>query len=94
MADRIQSELMQYNQLQKKIEEFYRNYAKICGLSDSVFWIIYSIIEREKPFTQTELCNLWSFNKQTINTSLKNLEADGIIRFEPLEKSKKISRYF
>lgn len=94
MADRIQSELMQYNQLQKKIEEFYRNYAKICGLSDSVFWIIYSIIERGKPFTQTELCNLWSFNKQTINTSLKNLEADGIIRFEPLEKSKKNKQIF
>lgn len=94
MIDKIQSELMEYNRLQKKLEDFYHNFAKICGLSDSVFWIIYSVIKRQEPYTQTELCSMWSFNKQTINTALKNLEADGIIRFEVLEKNRKNKQIF
>lgn len=94
MTDKIQFELMQYNQFQKKLEDFYSSFAKICGLSDSVFWIIYSVIERQEPYTQTELCNMWSFNKQTINTALKNLEADDIIRFETLERNRKNKQIF
>lgn len=94
MTDKIRSELVQYNRLQKKIEDLYSSFAKICGLSDSVFWIMYSIMEQEEPYTQTELCNMWSFNKQTINTALKNLEAEGIIRFEAPEKSQKNKQIF
>lgn len=94
MTDKIQSELMQYNRLQRKLDDFYSSFAKICGLSDSVFWIIYSVMERQEAYTQTELCSMWSFNKQTINTALKNLEADGIIRFEPLEQNRKNKQIF
>lgn len=94
MPDKIQLELMQYNQLQKKLEDFYSNFAKICGLSDSVFWIIYSVLEQKEPYTQTELCNMWSFNKQTINTALKNLEAENIIHFESPEKKRKSKKIF
>lgn len=94
MNDKIQTELMQFNMLQKKIEDFYSNFAKLCGLSDSVFWIIYTVLEQQEPYTQTELCNMWSFNKQTINTALKNLEAEGIIRFEALNQSRKNKQIF
>lgn len=94
MTDKIQLELIQYNQLQKKFEDLYSSFAKMCGLSDSVFWIIYSVMEREEPYTQTELCNMWSFSKQTINTALKNLEADGIIRFQVLEENRKNKQIF
>ena len=94
MTGKIQAELIQYNQLQKKLEDFYSSFAKICGLSDSVFWILYSVIDRQEPYTQTELCNMWSFHKQTINTALKNLEVDGIIRFEPLEQNRKTKQIF
>lgn len=94
MTDKIQSDLMQYNRLQRKLEAIYSSFAKICGLSDSVFWIIYSVIERQEAYTQTELCNMWSFNKQTINTALKNMEADGIIRFESLEEKRKNKQIF
>lgn len=94
MNNKIQSELMQYNQLQKKLDDFYSSLAKICGLSDSVFWIIYSVLERKEPYTQTELCSMWSFNKHTINTALKNLESDGIIRFESLGQNRKNKQIF
>lgn len=94
MTDQIQAELIQYNQLQKKLEDFYNNFAKLCGLSDSVFWIIYTVLERQEPFTQTELCNMWCFSKQTINTALKNLVADGIIRFQPSEQNRKNKQIF
>lgn len=94
MNDKIQAEMMQYNRLQRKLDEFYSGFAKLCGLSDSVFWIIYTVTERQEAYTQTELCNMWSFSKQTINTALKHLEAEGIIRFEPLEQNRKNKQIF
>lgn len=94
MNDKIQTDLMQYNMLQKKIEDFYSSFAKLCGLSDSVFWIIYTVLEQPEPYTQTQLCNMWSFNRRTINTALKNLEAEGIIRFEALKQSRKNKQIF
>lgn len=89
MEDNIHSDLTQYNLLEKKLEDFYSNCARIFGLSDSVFWILYSVLDHREPYTQTELCNMWSFNRRTINTALKNLESDGIIRLEPVKKSPK-----
>lgn len=94
MDDTVQSDLVRYNQLQKKLDEFYSCFAKICHIPDSVFWIIYSLLERQEPCTQTELCNMWSFHKQTINTALKNMESDGLIFFEQSIRNKKEKQIF
>ena len=41
------------NQLIKEMDDLYRVYAKNCNLSETAFWILYCIQEREKEaFTQ------------------------------------------
>ena len=47
-----------YNQLIKEMDDLYRVYAKNCNLSETAFWILYCIREREKEaFTQREICS-------------------------------------
>ena len=55
-----------YNQLIKEMDDLYRVYAKNCNLSESAFWILYCIQEREKEaFTQREICDYWFYTPQT-----------------------------
>ncbi len=63
-----------YNQLIKEMDDLYRVYAKNCNLSETAFWILYCIQEREKEaFTQREICDYWFYTPQTVNSALKNM---------------------
>ena len=73
----------------KNLDSIYNNYAKENGLSVSSFWILYSIVQSESPLTQSEMINIWTFTQQTVNTSLKNLEKDGLIEFKTSSENKK-----
>lgn len=85
----IFSQLIEFNQLYKELDRLYHNYAKDCGLSDSILWILYSIYESKGIYTQKNLCELWSYNKQTVNSALKNLEANGFITLEAIPDNRK-----
>lgn len=89
MKEILVSEMAEYNQLQKNYEGLYHKFARQCGLSDSAFWIIYSVKEREEAFTQKELCKEWFYSKQTVNSALKQLQTQGIIKLMPLPGNKK-----
>ena len=69
-----------YNGLQKESNQLYRLLSKHYGISDSECWILYVLREEGRPLTQTELCNTLYLSKQTVNSALKSLEADGYIR--------------
>lgn len=71
-----------YNGLQKESNQLYRLLSKHYGISDSECWILYVLREEGRPLTQTELCNTLYLSKQTVNSALKSLEADGYIRLE------------
>lgn len=85
----VLSQLIEFNQLYKELDHLYHNYAKECGLSDSTLWILYSIYESKGIYTQKNLCELWSYSKQTINSALKNLEKNGFITLEYMTENKK-----
>lgn len=57
----------------------YRRLARHFGLSDSEFWILYTLEVYQRPVTQTELCGYLSLSKQTVNSGLKQLEQSGHI---------------
>lgn len=78
-----------FNQAQKENDTSYRNYAKSAGLTDTAFWILYSITERETPYTQKELCTSWFFPVQTVNSALKDLCGRGILRLESVSGNRK-----
>ncbi len=69
----------EFNIIMKANEDIYRNLAKIVGLSDSAFWILYALRDSDSVITQSEVCNILYQPKQTVNTSLKKMESDGYI---------------
>lgn len=77
--------------INKEFDELYHKIAIHYNLSDSSFWILYFLYESKRPCTQKEICDNWYFNKQTINSSIKNLEHKGYIRkgYEENNKSNK-----
>ena len=59
--------------INKEIDDLYHNIATYFGLSDSAFWIMYSLYEKQEGLTQKEICSNWSYSKQTINSAIKKL---------------------
>lgn len=51
----------------------YRRIASNMGLSESAFWILYVLSNSEKTLSQSEVAELLSVPKQTINSSMKFL---------------------
>lgn len=78
--DSINEQMVEFNQIYKIIDDTYHNYAKSCDLADTAFWILYSVWENKEAYTQKELCETWSYSRQTVNSALKNLEGEGIIQ--------------
>lgn len=66
--------------INKETEEIYHKIAKHYNLSDTCFWILYVIYEKNEPCTQKEMCDYWSYTKQTINSAIKTLEQLGYIQ--------------
>ena len=61
-----------YNQLIKEMDDLYRVYAKNCNLSETAFWILYCIREREEgAFTQRESSDYLFYTYQTLKSALK-----------------------
>lgn len=71
--------LMAYNKETKKLDDLYRSAAKNCGMAECAFWILYTLRVEEKPFTQAEICEFLIEPKQTVNSALKKLEAEGYL---------------
>lgn len=77
------------NQCDKELDEIYHKYALTHHLSDAALWILYALYESRESITQANICNLWSFSRQTINTALKNLEQKKIIELVSIPNNKK-----
>lgn len=74
--------LRAYNGLYKETNAIYHRLADHFGLSDTAFWLLYSLRETDRPLNQAELCGILCSSKQTVNSALKNLEGQGLIRLE------------
>lgn len=94
MKESMFMQMAEYNQLLKNMDGLYHNVAKQCGLSDSAFWTLYSVKESEGPCTQKELSESWFYSKQTVNSTLKQLEKRGILRLELVPGSRKNKQIF
>ena len=84
-----------YNQLIKEMDDLYRVYAKNCNLSETAFWILYCIQEREKEaFTQREICDYWFYTPQTVNSALKNMTEEGVLILRTEKDNRKNKRIY
>ena len=71
--------LLEYNKETKRLDDLYRCAAKQCGISECAFWILYTLRAEERQFTQAEICEFLIEPKQTVNSALKKLEAEGYL---------------
>lgn len=70
---------IQYNSLFKEMTDIYHNIALKLEISDSAFLILYAIVELGCDCTQKDIAQMYYMSKQTINSSIKNLEKSGYI---------------
>ena len=71
--------LIRFNNIFKKEDDLYRNAARLLGCSDCEFWILYTLRVEEAPVTQSDMCAILGYPKQTVNSALKKLEQEGLL---------------
>lgn len=71
-----------YNLLCNELELFYHQVAVKLNLSDSAFDILFTILNLGEGCTQTTIYKNGCLNKQTVNSSVKQLISKDILRSE------------
>lgn len=75
--------LHEFDRLNNMIDEFYHEIAVRQRLSDSAYAILQAILVLGDGCTQTDIYRYTLLNKQTVNSSVKRLQQDGLIEFFP-----------
>ena len=76
--------ILEYNQLYKEMDAIYHDAAVRIGLSDCAFWILYMLRNHDGLCKQSELSENASMPPQTVNSSLKKLEKDGLVELRKI----------
>ena len=72
-------QLSEYNHVYKENTAIYRDLSIRLGLNESTFWILYTLRIEEPPVTQSDMCAILGYPKQTVNSALKKLEQEGLL---------------
>ena len=75
----------EYLQLQHQIDEFYHELAVRQRLSDSALLVLWTLLELGEGCTQTDICRQFFLTKQTVHSSVRKLERDGLLALRPRE---------
>ena len=79
MSKHLSKKMLELNEIMKENDDLYRNLAKKFKMSDCMIWILYILREDDRSVTQSDICNMMYMPKQTVNSSLKKMEAEGYI---------------
>ena len=71
--------LADFNRLYKEEDELYHKVASKMGVPDSVFSIFYLLNDLGEGCMQKDICYAAFVNKQTVNSSVRKMVADGYI---------------
>lgn len=76
-------EMRRYNHLSGEIESVYHEMSLKLGLSDSAMIVLYTICNSGTSCPLREICRVSGLSKQTVNSALRKLEAEGAVYLEP-----------
>ena len=82
-------EMKRFNHLISETEALYHEIALKLGLSDSALQILYTVCNNGEYCPLQEICRISGISKQTINSSLRKLEADDIVYLEQISGKNK-----
>lgn len=77
-----ETEIQKFNRLYKEQDDLYHDIALYAGMSDSACSILYAICVLGDGCLQRDICREAFTSKQTINSSVRNLERKGILYLE------------
>lgn len=66
----------------------YDVFSKSCGVKPNLLWLV-SALNDGQQHTQSQICFDWGFHRTTVNTLVKQLEADGMVRLNPVPGSRR-----
>lgn len=78
----VQEELKMVIQQMNELTKTYSGSVSRNGISENEFWVWYILILTDGEHSQQDICNTWSFSKQTINTIISNMVKRGYATLE------------
>ena len=90
--DELYAALERMNQSYRESNGIYHEIAVALHLTDTMFYIFYALAEDYRPLDQHRLCTDWNLPKQTVNSALKKLVEEGVIRLEAADGNLKNKR--
>lgn len=79
MNQKRRNQIHQINYLTSEMESFYHQASVKLGVSDSVSKILYTIYDMGENCLLSDVYKKTGISKQTVNSSIRNLEAQGIL---------------
>lgn len=89
MEDKIKTKMERLNLLLTEIDAVYHEAALKLGLSDSAMLILYTVCSREGVCPLSDITHTSGVSKQTINSALRKLEAEEVVRLETIGARRK-----
>lgn len=87
----VSKEIKRYNHLLGEIEAVYHDISFRMGISDSVSKILYTICNMGEHCPLSLICRQTGMSKQTVNSAIRRLEEQGIVRLTAVDgKSKDV----
>lgn len=88
MENNIKKDLELLNLQIKELSAIYRHAINKLGVSDTEFWIWYTLLIIQGEYSQQDICDICFLPKQTVNSVISNLIKKDYIYLEVLPKSR------
>ncbi len=75
----MQRSLTEYNSILRLLDDVYGKFKRCFDLPGCSVWVLYTLRTASAPCTQAEICEGMMIPKQSINSAIKRLLADGCI---------------
>ncbi len=77
------SSIKRFNILVSEINATYHEISKKLDMTDSAFCIMYVVYDNDGTYALSSIVKTTGISKQTVNSSLRKLESDGLVYLEP-----------
>ena len=82
MKQTTKGQLELINRQMKELTGIYRSAVSALGVSENEFWIWYALVNMEEELSQQDICCMWAFSKQTVNTIISHMVKKGYVTLE------------
>ena len=81
--------LEEINTQEKEFASLYKATAQNFGLTECAMWLLYFVSKSEKPLMQLDIAQQTMYPKQTVNSAVAKLVADGLVELKTTAENKK-----